>query len=191
MMYPNPSEVGITYNEDGTINVYVYTGFECADESYYSIVKLGDYIVRSRESVVAFENLPNDTYPINYDVCFDKDGISYAVMSVNPSGTVNEVYFNEYFELIGNEFTMHVTDINSFDLNALKVVSSSGEEIIITESNLVVDENGYLALRVSFSDSPEYVTLYGMYAPFITGLESVSEYKGSPYIPFEKFIPAN
>ncbi len=185
MVFSNPSEVGLTFNEDGSINVYVYTGFECADESYFALVTLGEHRVKGRDSLIVFEDLPNDTYPISFDLCFEKDGIIYSVMSFVPSGTVGEIGFYEHYELTGSEFVLSLWDAKSVDLGSIRLLSSSGEEIHLSESDFVIDEDGYLTARVSFADQPESVILYLMYAPYVDGLEPVEEYKGSIYTPIE------
>ena len=185
MIFSNPRELGITYNKDGSINIYVYTNFECADESYFCMVTLDKYRAVGREKLLVFENLPNATYGLNYDICFEKDGVIYSVMSYIPSGAVGEIGFYEHYELVENELVLSLSDEKAVDLNSLRLLSSSGEEIIVKERDFVRDEDGHLTLRVSFSEPPELVTLYCMYAPFIHGMEFVGEYEGSIYTPLE------
>lgn len=183
--YCNPSDVGLTFNEDGTINVYVRTDFECADESYFAMVTLGEHRVKSRDNLIVFENLPNDTYPLSFDLCFEKDGITYSAMSYIPSGVVGEIRFQENCQLTGNEFTLSIYDKKYIDLNSIRLLCSSGEEITLTESDFVPNDEGYLTFTTSFNQPPEYVTLYCMYAPFVGGLEGLEEYEGSIYTPIE------
>lgn len=184
-IFYNPSEVGLTYNEDGTINVYIYTGFECADESYFALVTLGEHKASGRDDLIVFEDLPNDTYPLNFDLCFEKDGVIYSVMTYYPSGSVGEIGFYEHYELTDGEFVLSLSDTKSVDLDSIRIVTSAGEEVLLSESDFVQDEYGYLTARVRFTDTTESVTLYILYAPYIDGLESVEEYKGSPYTPYE------
>lgn len=183
--HPNPSEVGITYNDDGTINVYIYTGFSPLDEECYSLITLGAYSVRSREGLTVFEGLPNETYPLNYKVCYERGGVQYIVESVTPSGTVNEIGFREAYYLSGNEFSLYLGDPPTLDLDTLKILTSGGEEILISSGDFVTDEDGNLMLNITLKDSPEYVILSGMHSPFAKGLLHVDEYKGEAFIPFE------
>jgi hypothetical protein len=185
MNYRNPGDIGVTYNDDGTINVYVYTDFECEDEQYYCQVELGRYVIKSREKLVVFKNLPNDTYPIKYSVSYTKDGVQYSIMSVTPSGTVNELHFNEYCTLEGNVFTITVGDPPSIDVSNIKIISSDGQEKQITESDLVLNDAGDRVATLEFDIAPDYVTVCVMICTNSLGAEFVEEYGGSIYTPYE------
>ncbi len=192
--YANVSDVAVTYNDDGTINVYLNTGFECAEEEYYYIVKLGRYIVRSKSPNFALERIPNETYSIcYYYVCYERDGVEYALTTVTPSGMVNEAYhFGAYASmectLTENELTISLDRYHNLDLSSIRLVSAEGEEITITESDFVSDGNGGYALSVTFSSVPEYVTVYAMVCPNPSAFDFIEDYEGSIYVPYETKI---
>lgn len=187
--YSNPSDVGVTYNTNGTINIYAYTGFECADPDYYWQVMLDGVAYTTKEKVLEVKNMPNETYSIQYAVCFEKDGIVYTVYTVYPSGVVNEVnYYPPDMTLSENLLTINVYDKQKQDLNTMTLTASDGQQISLSESDFVSDENGGFVAIVTFDNPPEYVTVDLMISPFMHGLEFVESYVGSPYLPYSTEI---
>lgn len=191
MNYKNPGDVGVTYNEDGTINVYIKTDFECEDESYYCEIKLGIYRFKTRDKIAVIRNIPNDNYPVEYAVGFDRDGWMHTVYTVIPSGTINELYLSADCTLVGNSLTIAVGSYHNLDLNSIKVISSDGQEIFITESDFVIDEYENLSVTVTFDNAPEYVTLQLMISPNSDGMEMIEDYDGSLYTYYETVIQPN
>ncbi|MBR2970973.1 MAG: hypothetical protein IKC48_04170 [Clostridia bacterium] len=192
--YRNPGEVAVTYNEDGTVNFYTTIQFQTDHEELYYQVMLGDYRFRYTQPVMRAENLPNTTYPMRYDVCFDLNGIQYSIYSVYPSGTVNESYIPaEYIAtILDNAVELTIYDYaNSLDLSNVRLVGSNGEEIALVESSFVYSEEDFsYSASVQFSDALEYVTLYLYYDPHKDYLESIGGYKGkSPVEINEIFYP--
>ncbi|MBE5730419.1 MAG: hypothetical protein E7350_00520 [Clostridiales bacterium] len=181
--YTNPGEVAVTYNEDGTVNFYTTTQFQTDHEELYYQVMLGDYRFRYTEPVMRAENLPNTTYPLRYDICFDLNGIQYSIYSVYPSGAVNESNISaEYIAtILDNAVELTIYDYaNSLDLSNVRLVGSNGEEITLTESSFVYSEEDYsYSASVQFSDALEYVTLYLYADPHKEYLESIGSYKGT------------
>ena len=109
----NPSEIGITYNDDGTINMYIPTQFEAdMDELYYQIT-IGDIRYTSRDKIARIEGIPNIPYAVIYDVCIDIDGKTYSIFNTVPSGMANEEY--SYFDanLVDNVLTLQVYENES------------------------------------------------------------------------------
>ena len=188
MKYSSPSEIGVTYNEDGTANVYVYTGFSSLDESYYCLVTLGEYSVKTQSEIAVFKSIPNESYPINYDICFDKDGVRYSIYNVYPSGAVNERMFSESVSLTDNEVSLVVRQNHVLDLNSIRLISSSGEVRLLTEADFTVGADDYLTAYALFDTPPDYVTLYVNMSPHTEGLEKIGEYDGSIYTPYEKIV---
>lgn len=184
-VYTNPGDIGVTYNDDGTINIYVDTQFECADESYYVELTVGRYRVRSRESIIELRNLPYDTYPIEYAVCLERDGIQYVLRLDRPSGTINETRVNASFELSGNLLTVRAWNECNIDLNNITIVSSDGQQIKISESDFVVDEYGEKTASVTFENAPEYVDIGVMAMHGKKTLDFVDEYVGNLYNYYE------
>ena len=106
-------------------------------------------------------------------------------MSVTPSGTVNELHFNEYCTLEGNVFTITVGDPPSIDVSNIKIISSDGQEKQITESDLVLNDAGDRVATLEFDIAPDYVTVCVMICTNSLGAEFVEEYGGSIYTPYE------
>ena len=193
MNYKNPNDVAVTYNDDGTVNVYINTEFECADGEYFYRIELGKYRMNFKEPVAVFKNLPNETYPITYYyLCYEKEGIIYTTGSVSPSGTVNEGYFGATpmmeSELIGNTLVLNAYKGHNLDLSSIRLVSSDGQEILISESDFVSDKNGGQTANIVFDNPPEYINVYIMICPNPYIFEIIGEYEGNKYIPYEEQI---
>ena len=194
--YKNPNDVGITYNEDGTINVYIKTDFESADEKIYYEVQLGNKRFISRESIFVAEALPDDIYTLIYRICYDYNGVHYYVNEIVPSGVVNEFYagYMPNYELVGNTFTITVYDyaLPMVDLDSFRIETSSGEEIQLLQKDFVYDaENGVYNLSVELINDFEYLNVYLNYHPFITNMEGIEDYVGTTAIEIADIIYKN
>ena len=194
--YKNPNDVGITYNEDGTINVYIKTDFESADEKIYYEVQLGNKRFISRESIFVAEALPDDIYTLIYRICYDYNGVQYYVNEIVPSGVVNEFYagYMPNYELVGNTFTITVYDyaLPMVDLDSFRIETSSGEEIQLLQKDFVYDaENGVYNLSVELINDFEYLNVYLNYHPFITNMEGIENYVGTTAIKIADTIYKN
>ena len=193
--YKNPNDVGITYNDDGTINVYIKTDFESADEKIYYEVQLGSKRFSSRESIFVAEAIPNYTYPLIYRICYDYNGVQYYVNEIIPSGMVNEFYTGSAnYELVGNTLIITVDDYSlpAVDLNSFRIETSSGEEIQILQTDFVYDaENGVYSLSVEPINDFEYLNIYLIYHPFISNMEGIENYVGTTAIEIADTIYKN
>ena len=194
--YKNPNDVGITYNEDGTINVYIKTDFESADEKIYYEVQLGNKRFISRESIFVAEALPDDIYTLIYRICYDYNGVHYYVNEIVPSGVVNEFYagYMPNYELVGNTFTITVYDyaLPMVDLDSFRIETSSGEEIQLLKKDFVYDaENGVYNLSVELINDFEYLNVYLDYHPFINNMEGIENYVGTTAIKMADTIYKN
>ena len=66
------------------------------------------------------------------------------------------------------------------DTSYLRLVSSTGEEIVLTESDFVYDrEYDYYDVTVEFNEYAEEVTIYLMANPYYLGLSDVDDYVGN------------
>jgi len=194
--YKNPADVGITYNEDGTINVYIKTDFACEDENLYYQVTLGDKVFQTRDPILAVENLPNETYPLIYEVCYDKNGIRYVLSSTAVSGSVNEFYYDSVFSSsVENQYVF--ISINSYllddiDRNSIRLVSSTGEEIQVSESELVYNEEyDIYTYETEFATAFEFITIYAKCSPFVQNMAGIEDYAGSLSIEMQTTIYNN
>ena len=84
-------------------------------------------------------------------------------------------------------------EINTFntsvDLSNIRIVSSSGEEITLKESDFTYDEENYLyKASLSLTKSFEYITVYVEANANANGLEDVENYKGSINRPYEMTV---
>ena len=104
----NPYDNVVTYNDDGTYNIYRDTQFEtddpnfsyragiCTDVTYdeltYEISGFEGYLGEvSKERVDRKENLSADMYVLVYDLLYQYQGVDYLFEQVMPSGTIQPV----------------------------------------------------------------------------------------------------
>ena len=171
----NPGNMGVTYNEDGTVNLYITTDFTSSSEDIYYQITLDGIRYTFREPVARIENIPDESYAVTYDVCVDIDGMQYSIYHTTPSGVANEswIYINSNFE--SNVLTLEIDpELIHLDPTTLKLISSAGEEIVLTESDLVYDEEkGTYSVEVRFSEYAEEVTVYLIANPYYSGLNNV------------------
>lgn len=113
MSSPNPGDAVVTYNDDGTINIYrqmipdaygrdtvsddervyynayIYAGYYDAE---YNFTQTQAFDVIGRGKYAAIENIPKDNYIFTYYKMFDYNGVSYVMYGEMPSGSVETVY---------------------------------------------------------------------------------------------------
>ena len=189
----NTGDVGITYNDDGTINAYLNTNFACENEDIYYQVTLGRFRYKTREAIARIEGIPDETYPLIFDVCFDVNGQQYSFYRTSLSGVVNEASVESYINsaISGNSLSLQFYSINDIylDFNNLKAVSSTGEEIILSESMFTFDDvNSIHELTIEFTQAFEYVTLYVVANPNYLDVKDIPNYSGNIRKTFEVVI---
>ena len=97
----NPGDALVTYNDDGTINIYRKIDFQCSNENVYynayvyPLVDNGDglvpgdgYDVIGRDTYAVIEDLPFQNYYFTYYTMFDYNGVSYTMYTDIPSGGI-------------------------------------------------------------------------------------------------------
>ena len=183
----NPGDVGVTYNDDGTINLYIQTSFSAQDEAVYYQITVGGIRYVSREPLARIERIPDQSYALRYDVCVDIDGKQYSIFNTTPSGMVNEAYF--YLESSLEDTALHLwiyKDAMYIDLDTVVLTSSVGEEIRLAQGDFVYnEEHGYYEAQVTFTERAEEVTVSAMANPFYNGLDGVGDYIGNTRKIFE------
>lgn len=189
----NTGDVGITYNDDGTINAYLNTNFACENEDIYYQVTLGRFRYKTREAIARIEGIPDETYPLIFDICFDVNGQQYSFYRTSLSGVVNEASVESYINsaIGGNSLNLQFYSINDIylDFNNLKAVSSTGEEIILSESMFTFDDiNSTHELTIEFTQAFEYVTLYVVANPNYLDVKDIPNYSGNIRKTFEVVI---
>lgn len=177
--YHNTGEVTITYNDDGTINVYIDTGFASTDpEVYYEIV-LGGVAYKFTEPLAKIEGIENNAYSLIYRICIDdENGVKYVIGEIAPSGMVNEVNVPVYIEPTDEGMLISIS-YNYESVGDEMLLSVNGEEgVLINKSELQYSEEYYAytylylydgvidtaELLIEFTCSVEYekmVELYG------------------------------
>ncbi len=189
--YKNPSDVGITYNADGTMNVYVTTDFNAEDEELYCQISLSavGVVYQTREPVARILNVERNVSGIEYAVCKDYANIQYVYQSVLPSGTIAEGVGNEYGPVEGTirDNTVRVTFFTSncaFDFKEIKIVDNeTGETVVLNEQDVVYDgdEGGYY-VTATFMAPVTTVTVCVGANEYFDGLEGIDDLVGDLYL---------
>ena len=98
--YVNPGDAIVTFNDDGTMNIYLNTVFETEDADIFYLIRYTDfdagtiYDIKYTESIAYLENIPFSNYGIEYYVYKTIDGIDYQLYSVFVSGGIEITYDN-------------------------------------------------------------------------------------------------
>ena len=163
MNYINPHDVLTTYNSDGTMNFYMCVSFESQEDIYYEIT-LGEneIIYKSTDYVAVISNVPKGFYGVSYKVIKEIDGVRYVVYNVTPSGAVGEESSLETVvtgALNGKEGTLILEDYISYDLSSVKIISSNGETVVLSQDDFIKVENTYEA-HFTLENEAELVTAY-------------------------------
>lgn len=145
--YSNPGDVVVTYNDDGTMNLYNYTNFSTTDDSIYYTIKytndtIGEIEIKYTSKVAKLEDTPYGNYYISYNVYKEINGIAYLIYEVTPSGGI-ELYSNTIENAItidGNVISfsfskyMYTFDDSSF------IITINGVEYNADASCITVDD---------------------------------------------------
>ena len=148
--YQNPGEVLVTYNEDGTINLYFSVTFSTQDSDiYYGIEFINSNEVKEiyyTESYPTYENIPYDNYYIVYRVYKQINGIEYVIEEISVSGGIEllgtlsfegSVEINENIIEVSFYDTQYVFDETSF------ILTIDGVDYNIDSSLIVYDQESY------------------------------------------------
>lgn len=101
----NPYDSLVTYNEDGTINIYRKIRFSSTNENIYCNAFIynsytedpitgqkiyeGAYDVISNSDYAIIENIPDQMYILDYQLIIKNNGVDYIMYIETPSGTIN------------------------------------------------------------------------------------------------------
>ena len=159
----NPGDVLTTYNSDGTLNFYFYVAFEQQENTYYEII-LGEneIVYKSTDYVGVISHAPNDSYGITYRVIKEINGIRHVVYQVTPSGTVGEsraIGSVVSGTVEGRAVALALDDYVGYDLSSVKIVSSTGETVILSEDDFTNEEHTYKA-QFTLEGEAEFVIAY-------------------------------
>lgn len=200
--YENPGSITRSFNDDGTINYYLYTGFE--NNSTYDVKArvslygdgniLNGFTQYSNEKVITFENLPNDQkYGVSYHLTV-LDGIKHYVIDsgIIPSGLINDDRMDDgryltYIDVVETQtFKQYEVDlrtsINS-DLN-VEVIFDANEkaEFKILQSDVI--DNKFMLDLSSYDFVEASINVSGIFNISRVRnevLQEVTSLKGSMY----------
>ncbi|MBR2944776.1 MAG: hypothetical protein IKC16_06795 [Clostridia bacterium] len=193
--YLNPSDLLITYNDDGTINIYNDTKFSCDDpnvyyEIYYRSVS-HEYVCESRRPFVGCENLEYGSYSVEYRIIYsDESGAKYELQRIVPSGDVHPS-INSYVRLnIPNSSTV-IFEFNDLIYNGDIIATVDGKEYVFTGDDIKPSEHSdnilpycYIITVDELIGSEQMLNISARYNSYTqnTMLESYeNEIKGSPF----------
>ena len=190
MQYLNPGDLCITYNDDGTVNIYIQTNFTSDNEELYYQVTLGSMRYKSRDKLLKIERIPDNSYALHYDVCIDIDGVQYSIFHVSPSGVANEPYFYLDSSLEDNVLSLALyKDVMYVDMDSVKLITSSGEEISLSETDFTYNEEyGRYEITVEFTQPLTHVVVQMQANPYHVGIEDIDDYIGNERKTFEETV---
>lgn len=145
--YSNPGDVVVTYNDDGTINLYNYTNFSTTDDTIYYTIKytndsFGEKEVVYRDKVAKLEDTPYGNYYISYNVYKEINDIAYLIYEVTPSGGI-ELYSNTIENAItidGNVISFSFSKyMYTFDETSF-IITLDGVDINVDSSAITFDD---------------------------------------------------
>jgi hypothetical protein len=181
----------MTYNSDGSVNLYIKTDFSSEDsELYYQIsLQYLDVEYKSRDQIARILNIPYTPTSIEYRVCKDYMGVQYVYMEIIPSGMLAENGLETTNRVSGNISENNVSLVfdeleSIFDYSNIRVVNNTtGEEIILTKEDLTFNESEYSSTaEVVFKGTAESVTIYVRENPHFAFLDSIDDLVGDKFL---------
>lgn len=193
--YLNPSDLLITYNDDGTINIYNDTKFSCDDpnvyyEIYYRSVS-HEYVCESRRPFVGCENLEYGSYSVEYRIIYsDESGAKYELQQIVPSGDVHPS-INSHVRLNTPNSSTVIFEFNDLIYNGDIIATVDGKEYVFTGDDIKPSEHSdnmlpycYIITVDELIGSEQMLNISARYNSYTQNkmLESYeNEIKGSPF----------
>lgn len=182
----NPGEIIVTSNDDETINLYIDVQFESENPDIFYKITYGNNVFISKDYLAVIKNVPNQSYPITYQVIYEKNGVRYILSSTTPSGTV-DTSFDYTFELFENEENVVISA--SYPLNFMPnssiIIRLNEKELEVSQDDIVFNESTYtydivldyteeilyadISFRATTIDSALYDELVSRYGDLIEG----------------------
>jgi hypothetical protein len=115
------------------------------------------------------------------------DGQLYSIFSTVPSGMVNEPIFYTDAQLADKVLTVRIyKGDNHADLNTVRNVTSTGEELVLSEADFIYnDEYGSYDAVAELAEYAEEAVIYVMANPYYNGLDDIDDYIGNTMKLFE------
>ena len=184
--YSNPSEITVTYNDNGTVNAYMDTHFSCEDEDVYYEIKLTDYaysnvsyISQNRYASIE-EYMDYNGRGVTFKVFKEIDGIKHCFMVVTPSGTLEPnntmMNYEYFFDYESTPPLFHFNGYNGFKLDTSSACFIINDEVItVNPESFILDEyNDYsLIFELPSNTSSGQFKLMG--APFYNEYDTLKE----------------
>ncbi len=185
--YTNPGDLFVTYNEDGTINIYFDTNFACEDkETFYEIsVKGGnsdmEFLFHGTEDILVVENLPFDNYYITYRVVCIKDDARYVLYEVIPSGGVEHMS-KDATRLTYDGTLLSVDTSKSVMLGDTFTLIINGDNVFQFGKQDFVEQEGKYVFRLEVGEEIESAKLIYSTGPYVAAYETLCNQIGAEQI---------
>ena len=195
MVSPNPGDATVTYNEDGTINIYRKVSVEGLPENEYinafiyssctNDVETGrpiyenGYDVITRSEYANIENIPFANYIFKYYEVMEYNGITYLIACNWPSGMVEptSISATATSSSDGEKTVISVTILNSY--NVINKINVDGVDYEYTSYENQYDSNPQLILDGNIEINQINIYLKDYYNDYDTFSNEI-EIKGSP-----------
>ena len=195
MNSPNPGDATVTYNEDGTINMYRKVSVEGLPENEYinafiyssctndaetgrPIYENG-YDIITRSEYANIENIPFANYIFKYYEVMEYNGITYLIACNWPSGMVEpaNISATATSSSDGEKTVISVTILNSY--NVINKINVDGVDYEYTSYENQYDSNPQLILDGNIEINQITIYLKDYYNDYDTFSNEI-EIKGSP-----------
>jgi hypothetical protein len=145
--YPNPGEVLLTFNDDGTHNIYFDMRFSSENPEVYYEIYYEDTthgisgVLKGNESVAVVENLPEATYAVRYKFWGELDGARYLLYEMSPSGTTGEFFAPNMGEVSYSGRTVQLKFYANTLLYGEITVTVNGKEYLVAVEDFTISED--------------------------------------------------
>lgn len=194
MNYTNPGDAVLTYNDDGTMNIYLNTSFETTDpDIYYSISYTNHetnevHVINYRDAVAKLEDIEFNNYGIAFSVYKEKDGINYLMYELVPSGAIEpkiDYPISGSINDLGENSEVNISMYSyEFD-NSSFVLIVDGNEYNLNPEDIVFDELSHtynINYQLDFVPSQVTLSFLGTrYYEFYDVISSLTTIKGNKY----------
>ena len=171
--YYNPSNITVTYNNNGSINAYLDTSFSCEDENVYYEIKLLDYeydAIRyvSQNRYASIENfMMYNGRGLNYKVYKLVDNVKHCFMMVTPSGMFEinqESNINYEIDYSSDPQVLNLNTYNYYkiDTSSAYLMLDGNERFDIPEDAFTINEYDEYVLNIEIPRLIESAELHYM-----------------------------
>lgn len=197
----NPGDSLVTYNDDGTINLYRLINFECDNENIYynafiyssedvdpsngRTIYNNSYDSIGREKYSIIENIPDQMYIFHYYTLMDYNNVTYVMYMYYPSGVVNSGSVEAYAALrqsTDQPITTIDLKIGSYGYLDNRIIYNNNDVSFTLYEN---PTDSTFALTINdIVDVTEITIFYSEYAGEYDRMKNEIEIKGNLYRPY-------